>query len=82
MLTFYPEFETQSVSEANIIILLDMSNSMKGQPEEQAKKVNSLLNLLNLLLFLHIFTVEKIVHSTFYQLKIIIFLPMLYFKKS
>ncbi|XP_060575380.1 protein mono-ADP-ribosyltransferase PARP4-like, partial [Ruditapes philippinarum] len=47
MLTFYPEFETQSVTEANIIILLDMSNSMKGQPEEQAKKV-ALLAIDNL----------------------------------
>ncbi|GFR66346.1 poly [ADP-ribose] polymerase [Elysia marginata] len=30
MLTFYPEFELEEVMEGEIIILLDMSNSMKG----------------------------------------------------
>ncbi|XP_053376593.1 uncharacterized protein LOC123533425 [Mercenaria mercenaria] len=39
MLTFYPEFETESVTEPDITIVLDMSNSMKGAAEEQAKKV-------------------------------------------
>ena len=39
MLTFYPEFESISDTDPEIIILLDMSNSMKGKPEEDAKKV-------------------------------------------
>ena len=39
MLTFYPEFESVSEQDPEIIILLDMSNSMKGKPEEDAKKV-------------------------------------------
>ena len=39
MLTFYPEFESISDPDPEIIILLDMSNSMKGKPEEDAKKV-------------------------------------------
>lgn len=40
MLTFYPEFETHSLLEPEIFIVLDMSNSMKGDAEKQAKKVN------------------------------------------
>lgn len=40
MLTFYPEFETQSLLEPEIFIVMDMSNSMKGEAEKQAKKVS------------------------------------------
>lgn len=29
MLTFYPEFEAEAINENEIIILLDLSNSMK-----------------------------------------------------
>ena len=29
MLTFYPEFEAESISENEIILFLDLSNSMK-----------------------------------------------------
>ena len=39
MLTFYPEFESVSDVDPEIIILIDMSNSMKGKTEEDAKKV-------------------------------------------
>ena len=39
MLTFYPEFESKALPEPEILIILDMSNSMKGTAQEQAKKV-------------------------------------------
>ena len=39
MLTFYPEFDAKSMEETEIILLLDCSNSMKGDPIEAAKKV-------------------------------------------
>ena len=29
MLTFYPEFEADSISENEVVFLLDLSNSMK-----------------------------------------------------
>lgn len=29
MLTFYPEFEAESISENEILLMLDLSNSMK-----------------------------------------------------
>lgn len=32
MLTFYPEFEVDSISDNEIILLLDLSNSMKVCP--------------------------------------------------
>lgn len=31
MLTFYPEFEADPISENEIVFLLDLSNSMKVQ---------------------------------------------------
>ena len=45
MLTFYPEFESVSDTDPEIVILLDMSNSMKGKPEEDAKKVMNDLDI-------------------------------------
>lgn len=32
MLTFYPEFEVDSISDNEIILMLDLSNSMKVCP--------------------------------------------------
>ena len=32
MLTFYPEFEVDNISENEIIFILDLSNSMKVSP--------------------------------------------------
>ncbi|XP_019851276.1 PREDICTED: uncharacterized protein LOC100633591 isoform X2 [Amphimedon queenslandica] len=43
MLTFYPEFEAESIVENEIIFLLDVSNSMKGDALDNAKKVLLLL---------------------------------------
>ena len=39
MLTFYPQFEACGSNEANIIFLLDLSNSMKVDDLMNAKKV-------------------------------------------
>ncbi|KAL5017637.1 hypothetical protein ScPMuIL_007226 [Solemya velum] len=39
MLVFYPEFEAECDQDPEIIFLLDMSNSMKPQAAEDAKKV-------------------------------------------
>ncbi|KAK3587647.1 hypothetical protein CHS0354_032855 [Potamilus streckersoni] len=39
MLTFYPEFESEKEESAEILFLIDMSNSMKGDAERDAKKV-------------------------------------------
>ncbi|KAL3871218.1 hypothetical protein ACJMK2_039226 [Sinanodonta woodiana] len=39
MLSFYPEFEASQNEEADVIFLLDLSNSMKGAALTQAKKV-------------------------------------------
>ncbi|KAL8613683.1 hypothetical protein ACOMHN_029775 [Nucella lapillus] len=47
MLTFYPEFEVGSQDTPEVVILLDVSNSMKGASLQSAKKV-ALLTLLNL----------------------------------
>ncbi|XP_041352469.1 protein mono-ADP-ribosyltransferase PARP4-like isoform X2 [Gigantopelta aegis] len=47
MLTFYPEFEAGEQEEVEIVFLLDLSNSMKGQALEDAKKI-LLLTLKNL----------------------------------
>ena len=47
MLTFYPEFEVGSEATTEIIMLLDVSNSMKGGSLQSAKKV-ALLTLQNM----------------------------------
>ena len=39
MLTFYPEFEAAEDSEMEIILVLDLSNSMKGKALIEAKKI-------------------------------------------
>ncbi|XP_041462873.1 protein mono-ADP-ribosyltransferase PARP4-like isoform X5 [Lytechinus variegatus] len=39
MVTFYPDFEASSVEKPEIVLLLDCSNSMKGEPLKQAKKI-------------------------------------------
>lgn len=39
MLTFYPEFEACEADDVNIILLLDLSNSMKGEAIQSAKKI-------------------------------------------
>ncbi|KAL3858028.1 hypothetical protein ACJMK2_012644 [Sinanodonta woodiana] len=39
MLTFYPEFESEKEESTEILFLIDMSNSMKGDAERDAKKV-------------------------------------------
>ena len=33
MLTFYPEFEAEAITENEIVIMLDLSNSMKVYTE-------------------------------------------------
>ena len=47
MLTFYPEFEVGSEATTEVIILLDVSNSMQGATLQSAKKV-ALLTLHNM----------------------------------
>lgn len=47
MLTFYPEFEAEEVTNGEVVITLDTSNSMKGSAMLEAKKV-ALLILQNL----------------------------------
>ena len=47
MLTFYPEFEAEGDDDLDLILLLDLSNSMKGASLTQAKKV--VLLILHLL---------------------------------
>ncbi|CAG5135718.1 unnamed protein product, partial [Candidula unifasciata] len=47
MLTFYPEFQSSEVEDGEIILILDVSNSMKGTSLLEAKKV-ALLILQNL----------------------------------
>jgi poly [ADP-ribose] polymerase len=39
MLTFYPEFEAAEDNEIEVILILDLSNSMKGKALLEAKKV-------------------------------------------
>jgi len=39
MLTFYPEFEAAENNEIEVILILDLSNSMKGKALLEAKKV-------------------------------------------
>ncbi|XP_060075894.1 uncharacterized protein LOC132555562 [Ylistrum balloti] len=39
MLAFYPEFEAEFEEDPEVIFLLDMSNSMKGQSTRDAKKL-------------------------------------------
>ncbi|XP_012936925.2 protein mono-ADP-ribosyltransferase PARP4, partial [Aplysia californica] len=39
MLTFYPEFETSELTDGELLLVLDTSNSMKGKPLTDAKKV-------------------------------------------
>ncbi|KAJ8026534.1 Poly [ADP-ribose] polymerase 4 [Holothuria leucospilota] len=39
MLTFYPEFEVPQLKKPDVTVILDCSNSMKGESFEHAKKV-------------------------------------------
>ncbi|KAJ8314784.1 hypothetical protein KUTeg_006934 [Tegillarca granosa] len=39
MLTFYPEFEAEEDTSIEVVMLLDLSNSMKGSPLTEAKKI-------------------------------------------
>lgn len=39
MLTFFPEFESSEISEGEIILMMDTSNSMTGPALTEAKKV-------------------------------------------
>jgi uncharacterized protein with von Willebrand factor type A (vWA) domain len=39
MLTFYPEFEADGISDPRVIFLIDCSNSMKGEAMIHARKV-------------------------------------------
>ena len=39
MLSFYPEFEACEVDDVNVVLLLDMSNSMKGDNLNNTKKI-------------------------------------------
>ena len=39
MLTFYPQFEACEADDVNVLLLLDLSNSMKGDNLVNAKKV-------------------------------------------
>ncbi len=43
MLTFYPEFEADCITENEVVFLLDLSHSMKGESLTSAKKVLLLL---------------------------------------
>ncbi|XP_076466190.1 uncharacterized protein LOC143297656 [Babylonia areolata] len=43
MLTFYPEFEVGSEVNAEVVIMVDVSNSMKGAALQSAKKVALLI---------------------------------------
>ena len=40
MLTFYPEFETESIPDPEVVLMLDCSNSMKGEAFDYARKVS------------------------------------------
>lgn len=42
MLAFYPEFEAAIDPSPEVIFLVDLSNSMKGDPFRDARKVCSL----------------------------------------
>ena len=48
MVVFYPEFEAQMESCIELVVLVDLSNSMKGEASRMAK-MNALL-LLNLII--------------------------------
>lgn len=39
MLTFYPEFEACPSKDFEVVDMVDVSNSMKGTPLQEAKKV-------------------------------------------
>ena len=39
MLSFYPEFEACETDDVDVVLLLDMSNSMKGDALRDAKKL-------------------------------------------
>ena len=39
MLTFYPEFEASTEGRSEVIFMLDLSNSMKGENLKEAKKI-------------------------------------------
>ena len=42
MLTFYPEFEAREDDDVTVILLFDLSNSMKGDNLTNAKKIGLL----------------------------------------
>ena len=48
MLTFYPELDFKESESLNVVLLVDCSNSMKGQPFSDALKVKQAI--------FHIFT--------------------------
>ena len=70
MLTFYPEFESISDPDPEIIILLDMSNSMKGKPEEDAKKV-TYINTQHFLSVSFITVRNHVIFYTYIRTKVI-----------
>ena len=39
MLTFYPEFEANTDERSEVIFMLDLSNSMRGDSLREAKKI-------------------------------------------
>ena len=39
MLTFYPEFEADTEGRSEVIFMLDLSNSMRGESLQEAKKI-------------------------------------------
>ena len=43
MLTFYPEFEADEITENEIIFMLDLSNSMKVHTTTQNQSVKQLI---------------------------------------
>ena len=43
MLVFYPDFVTDIISDLEIIIMLDLSNSMQGNNLQEAKALTQLI---------------------------------------
>ncbi len=39
MLVFYPEFDVPDVEDVDVVLLIDLSNSMKGKAAVQAKQL-------------------------------------------
>lgn len=52
MLAFYPEFEAAIDPSPEVIFLVDLSNSMKGDPFRDARKVCSLKKSLSFIGFI------------------------------